>query len=450
MNRTREVFGSVLKEITPNEMEERENRRMAKEMVARIKKEVPACVDVRLMGSVAKGTDLKGKKDFDVFMLFPKEYSHREMSILGLNYARKAVAPDKWTIGYAEHPYLRAIVKGHRVDIVPCYKIADIEEKASSVDRSQLHTQYVNRRITNAQRGDVRLLKQFMKALGVYGAELRIEGFSGYLCEILILHYGSLEKLMKAAAHEWERPIMDIEKHHKVDLGEIFDAPIIAIDPVDKKRNIAAVISQTSLNRFIFACRQFLKKPGRSFFFPKKKIQKASVLRKLILERKTKLIAIRFDAPKVVEDVLWPQLKKTAINIKRVLQTLDFEVFGCYHWSDGKQCVILLELSVDRLPAVRHVVGPSIKFSKDVDEFVKEHRKALNVHIEHDKIVAVEHRKITAAEDAVKEMLRQPEKHGIPENFHAFVKRSKFLSLNGLLGREYIEFVSDYFTRSVV
>lgn len=450
MDKTHEVFQSVLKEITPGREEEKENRKMTAEMLGRIRRQVPACVEVRLMGSVAKGTDLKGKRDFDVFMLFPKAYSHHEMSMLGLHYARKAVGRDEWTIGYAEHPYLRALVKGHRIDIVPCYKIASIKEKGSSVDRSQLHTQYVNRRMTDAQRGDVRLLKQFMKALGVYGAELRVEGFSGYLCELLVLHYCSLEKLMKAAASEWDRPVIDIEKHHKADLREIFDAPLIVIDPVDEKRNVAAVVSQTSLNRFIFACRQFLKKPNRSFFFPKKKVQKADVLRKLIKERKTKLIAICFSAPKVVEDVLWPQLKKTSLSIRRVLQALEFEVFGCYHWSDGKQCVILLELSEDRLPAVKEVIGPSVKFSKDVDEFVREHRNALNVHIEHDKIVAVEHRGTMNAEEAVKKILKQPERHGIPENFHVLVKRSKFLSLNALLGKEYIEFVSDYFTRSVV
>lgn len=445
-----EVFRSVLKKITPDEKEKKENRRIALEMVKRIRNEVPACVEVRLMGSVAKGTNLKGKRDFDIFMLFPKEYAHSEMAMLGLNYARKAVMPDRWTIGYAEHPYLRAIVKGHRVDIVPCYKIADIKEKGSSVDRSQLHTHYVNERITNKQRGDVRLLKQFMRAFGIYGAELRVEGFSGYLCEILILHYGSLEKLMRAAAHEWEMPIIDIEKHHKIDLREIFDSPLIVIDPVDKRRNIAAVISQTSLNRFIFACRRFLKKPCKSFFFPRKRIPKAGALRKRILERKTKIIAIRFEAPKVVEDVLWPQLKKTAVNIKKFLQMWDFRVFGYYHWSDGKQCVVLLELSVDRLPAVRHVVGPSIKFSKDMEKFVKRHRKALSVHIEHNKIVAVEHRRVTSAKEAVEAILKEPEKHGIPVNFHPLVKKSKFLSLKRLLGREYIRFVSDYFMMSVV
>lgn len=100
-----------------------------------------------------------------------------------------------------------------------------------------------------------------MKNQGIYGAEIRVEGFSGYLCELLITHYDSFINLVKEAA-KWEIPtIIDVESYHpKKDLTKVFTkAPMIVIDPVDKSRNVAAVVSSTSLSIFIFACRQFLK-----------------------------------------------------------------------------------------------------------------------------------------------------------------------------------------------
>jgi tRNA nucleotidyltransferase (CCA-adding enzyme) len=48
--------------------------------------------------------------------------------------------------------------------------------------------------------GEVRLLKKFMKGTGVYGAEIKIGGFSGYLCELLILKYRSFAQTIEAFA----------------------------------------------------------------------------------------------------------------------------------------------------------------------------------------------------------------------------------------------------------
>ncbi len=64
-------------------------------------------------------------------------------------------------------------------------------------------------------RGEVRLLKKFMKGIGVYGAEIKTGGFSGYLCELFVLHYGSFVKTLEAFARHKQRIVVDIEGHYK-------------------------------------------------------------------------------------------------------------------------------------------------------------------------------------------------------------------------------------------
>lgn len=443
-------FGKVLARITPAREERERVDRLADALIERIRREVPKSVGVELMGSLAKGTNLKGTHDFDIFMLFPRSYSHREMAMLGLHYAKKAMAGNRWEVGYAEHPYLRALVQDCKVDVVPCFRISEIGEKGSSVDRSQLHTKYVNKRMGETQRGGVRLLKKFLRTLGVYGAELRVEGFSGYLCELLVLRYGSFEKALQAAA-KWDRPVIDIEGQNEgVDLRKVFDAALIVIDPVDRNRNVAAVVSQTSMNRFVLAARQFLKKPGGQFFFRETEIHGAAKLRKIAGERGTEVIVLKFCAPPVVDDVLWPQLKKTSIAVAKALQEQGFGLFGYYHWSAEGECVVLLELENARLPAVKKVIGPEVRMEKAVENFLAGHRGASNVHIEHDRIVAVEKRRVRDAKDAIVKILREAGKIGVPGNFQPLVKKAKIAGLAELMKDKYREIASDYFTRSVV
>ena len=53
-------------------------------------------------------------------------------------------------------------------------------------------------------RDEVRVLKKFMKGIDTYGAEIKVGGFSGMLCETLILNYGSFEDTIKSAS-DWKK-----------------------------------------------------------------------------------------------------------------------------------------------------------------------------------------------------------------------------------------------------
>ncbi|MFA5929253.1 MAG: CCA tRNA nucleotidyltransferase [Candidatus Micrarchaeia archaeon] len=444
--KARAVFAKALPRITPSRREAAECFATAAAMAKKLERVLPPAVEVRLAGSLAKGTALAGNNEFDIFMLFPRHYSHHEMTMMGMQYARRAFAGMRVEARYAEHPYLQVFYRDYHADIVPAYRIERISERGSSVDRSQLHTAYINAKLDAAAKGDVRLLKRFMKNFGIYGAELRVEGFSGYLCELLIVHHGSLFSLMSAVS-QWHAPVVDTEKHLSEDAArrKFPQAPLIVVDPTDPNRNVAAVVAHTSLSRFIFECRRFLAAPSEKFFFAKKTVRSPREIARAMKERGTMCLAVRFPAPKVVPDVLWPQLRKTAQALSRRLSEQGFSVFGSYHWSDGAECAVLFEIDRWELPAVAKAIGPSVRFARDCESFVKKHKSALNMHIEHDRMVAVEIRKVRQARAALLHACRHPHGAGIPGNMEHAMARCEVAGAERLLSKKYAEFLSDYF-----
>ena len=439
------VLARALAKIKPTPAETRRDFQEAQNLILKLEKACPQSVEVRLGGSLAKGTNLSGNNEFDIFLLFPRHYSHHEMTMLGVAYARKAFAGMRVESRYAEHPYIQVFSGDYHADVVPAYKISDISQKGSSVDRTQLHTKYVNSKLDAREKDDVRLLKRFMKNFGIYGAELRVEGFSGYLCEILIIKYGSLLPLMEAAC-KWEAPALVLEGSEGYQAArKRFDSPLVAIDPVDPGRNVAAVVSQTSLSRFIFECRRFLANPSPGFFHRDARIASAGQIRAAIKARGTECLLLTFPAPNSVPDVIWPQLKKSALALVRHLESLDFSVFGHYYWSDGATCAILLEVDRWELPAVRKAAGPAIRFAKDVDAFVEKHSSALNLHLEHDRIVAVEKRRVLSCAAALKSACKNPRLCGVPEGMCAGISKSSLISGAAIADKKSAWFLGDYF-----
>ena len=443
--KARAAFASALLKIKPSASETRRDFEAANHLIKKLQDACPSSVEVVLGGSLAKGTNIAGNNEFDIFLLFPRHYAHHEMTMLGVNYARKAFRGMKVESRYAEHPYLQVFHGDYRADVVPAYKISDISQKGSSVDRTSLHTSYVNSKLNAKGKDDVRLLKRFMKNFGIYGAELRVEGFSGYLCELLIIKYGTLLSLFEHAAG-WNEPAIWLEgTHSEKALREKFSSPLVLIDPVDPERNVAAVVAQASLSRFVFECRRFLSSPSREFFHKEKRVASPAQIRAAIAGRKTACLLLAYPAPKVVPDVLWPQLKKTALALERELASLGFSVFGHSYWSDGLECAVLFELCEGELPAVRKAIGPSMKFASDVKAFAEKHSSALNLHLEQDRIVAVEKREMRSPEAALRAACGNPRKIGVPEGMHGGIAKHTVLKGSGIARAKYAEFLGDYF-----
>lgn len=452
--RMQEIFARVLERIKPPKHEVEHENAIAKRIIARLREFLPKEIEVMLTGSVAKETNLRDDRDIDIFLLFPKGYAREDLLTKGIEYAKRAVKPgERWEIGYAEHPYVRAKIENCNVEFVPCFKIGEINEKVSSVDRTPLHTRYVLEFLTDKGKDEVRLLKAFMKRLGVYGAEVRVEGFSGYLCELLIIEFENFRTLLEQAAR-WERPVIDTEVHHpniEAIRKKFPDAPMVVIDPVDPDRNVAAAVSQTALSRFVLAAREFLKNPTERFFFAPKVRLKEKVARELhqkLRDRGTHVIAMRFAAPKVVEDILWPQLRKTAKIFAWRLEERGFRLFDHGYWSDGKSCLLLFEFEVERLPAVRKVLGPEVKHIKGVENFVREHRNALSgPWVEGSRVVVVEPREYSRAEHLVDELARHPERYAIPSHIAKTITKYTRLNAATLFAKKYRGFMHEYLVR---
>lgn len=325
------------------------------------------------VGSSARGTWRRGEWDIDLFLLFPPGTPREALEKQGLALARR-VFP-KGTVKYAEHPYLRGRLPTPRgefgVDLVPAYRLASAAERKTAVDRTPFHHDYVRSRM-GGKEDDVRLLKQFLAGAGIYGAEAKTQGFSGYLCELLVLHFGSFEKTVEAVA-KWRPPVRVDPEGRGTFTGR---DPLVFIDPVDPGRNVAAALSPGSLARAVEHARALLKTPSTTLFFPKAPppLRPGELTRRL-RSRGTEMAALVLPAPEaLVDDTVYPQLRRAEESLTGLLEKSDFRVLrSAVHRSEGRGFV-LFELPAGPLEAVRLHGGPPVFFEEDNRRFLEAHR----------------------------------------------------------------------------
>jgi len=374
-----------------------------------------------LCGSVAKNTWLASKNELDVFLLFNHSVPRDQLERHGMALAKEIMEEIKGTarIAYAEHPYLTGVVSDgsgtFKIDLVPCYDVPDPSKIKSAVDRTPHHVRYVKANLKMPD--DVRLLKAFAMAGGVYGADVMTQGFSGYLCELLVLNYGMFSDVVTAAA-DWHAGIaVDLKGKVAANVREKFHAPLIVIDPVDPNRNVAAAVAPETFYRFVRFCRDFLRKPTISFFSkPVVKPYTVPEIAKQIRSRGTRWYIVSFKRPNVVDDILWPQMRRCLDVLQTKLHEADFEVLRRGVWADEQRCVLVIEMKEWLLPRIDKNVGPNI-YSKHASDFLK-HYKENKIYVDGDNwIVEVPHKHI-AALFFLKDMLGRPEKDllkaGIP------------------------------------
>ena len=374
------VCTTVLERVTPKKGERAKIEALAKELEKRVvsaSKELGVKAEVRVEGSVARDTWVSGEPDIDVFMRVSAKIPRKSLGEVCLKVARKATEGSEQIERFAEHPYLEAIVDGVRVNIVPCYNV-ERREWLSATDRTPHQTDYVKKHLNEQMRGEVRLLKKFMKGIGVYGAEIKIGGFSGYLCELLILHYKSFMKALEAFARHKKRITVDIENHYKGrenELQLLFKEPLLIIDPVDKGRNVASAVQPQKLYNFIAAARLFLKNPSLNFFYPPE--TKALTIKELkhkLAKHDSTLIFLTFPKVEAVPDVLWGQLYKSQRSLHKLLKLNDFTILRDLPWSDEKSInMFIFELEKRFLSPVKKHLGPPLEKENECEKFLKKH-----------------------------------------------------------------------------
>ena len=356
-------------------------------------KEESIDAEAKAVGSVAKNTFLRGKSDIDIFIRFPIEMPMDELKEKGLELAYKTNEALDGTASehYASHPYLTCEIDGFEVDIVPCYAIEEGEQIISAVDRTILHTRYIQRNLKEGQEDEVLLLKQFMDCIGTYGSEFKTGGFAGYLCELLILNYGTFENTLREAQNWHFNYKFDLEKFGTAS-NKIFKRdPLVFIDPTDKNRNVGAALRIERMLDFIMASRNFIsvvddeeldnddkESKIKEFFNPLEKSHlngksNNEIAKELIAsfkDRQTQTLVIRFPIPDMSADALHPQILKTIEALCEKIKSEEFSIFNYDYWTDEEKYVIFtIELNVFKQSKYYVHTGPKVWTKMACDNF---------------------------------------------------------------------------------
>ncbi|MBC7079538.1 MAG: CCA tRNA nucleotidyltransferase [Methanothrix sp.] len=428
--------------MKPSEEERGQLERISSDLLHRVE-EIAAARNVAcrgiLVGSAARNTWLSGDRDIDIFIAVPEDGNLGD----ALEIARE-IAPVHEE-RYAEHAYVHARIDGFDVDLVPCYDVRDPSKIKSAVDRTPFHSRYVSERIRGLE-DEVLLLKQFMKGVGVYGSDLRTGGFSGYLAELLVIRYGSFLRVLEGAS-SW-RPGTRIN----LAPGANIMAPLVVIDPVDPKRNVAAALTLDRMFQFVAAARCFLRSPDISFFFPlEAHTMSPDEIRAEIERRGTEFILLEIDAPDMVDDVLYPQMRKAEASIKNLLEREGFQVLRSdvdLVRGEDVRARLLFELSIWELPSVRIHIGPPVWEADHVSRFVKGHTSPLSgPYIDNGRLVVEIPRRYRKAVD-----LLEGEVHKISLGKHLSSGRIRTLSKREILegvDESLAEFLTAYLNKRV-
>ncbi len=384
----KKLLSKVKEKIRPSDKEKKEVMKLFREFKKKLSKEIKN--EIVLLGSVAKDTFLKGEKDLDVFVLFDIKEEKEKCAEKIFNSLKKLKM--KFYKKYAEHPYARVAYKGIEIDLVPAYKIKEGDKIKSAVDRTIFHYKYVKKNLKEKQKDEVRLLKKMLKNFGIYGAEVGIGGFSGYLCELLVIKYGDFINVLKAASEWKEREKISLTHKNTI---ELFKEPLVFIDPTDAYRNVASPVSKENLSKFIVLSRSFLNSPEESYFFIEK-------LKKKPENEFGKNVVIYSKAPEVVEETRNGQLKRIEKALKNYLRRKGFMISNSFIHSDKKYSYISLS-SPNELPEIIEIKGPEIWRKKDVEKFMKKNTS----YIEEGRVIGI--KKITkrTLEENIKQFIKQ-------------------------------------------
>lgn len=400
------ICAVVLKQIAPGKKDRERILALARKLEAKV---VSACkalgveAEVQVAGSVAKDTWLSEEPEIDVFMRVSLKIPRESLGKVCLRVARKATRGSKQVERFAEHPFLEAFVDGVRVNIVPCYDVK-LGDWHSATDRTPYHTNYIRKHLDAGLRNEVRLLKRFMKGIGVYGAEIKIGGFSGYLCELLVLHYGGFASVLKAFACHRRHIVVDIENHYKSresELALLFKEPLVIVDPVDKGRNVASAVQAEKLHNFVAAARAFLNKPSKRFFYPPEIVAlPVEELKKTLVERGSKIVTVIFGKVDAVPDILWGQLYRSQRFLRKLVELNDFKILRDVVWSDENTLgTFIFELEDCCISSVKKHLGPPLDKERECENFLAKYVgkpcTVVGPYVEDGRWVVQIHRKYT-------------------------------------------------------
>ncbi|MFA5357407.1 MAG: CCA tRNA nucleotidyltransferase [archaeon] len=372
------LYEKILKKITPAKKELEKEKLLVEKIRKKIENIDGKHSHVEWCGSSARGTHLLGDRDIDLFVMFDQKISDAELEKEGLRIGKAVFRGKKWKKAYSQHPYIRGVFEGFDVEVVPSYIVEHGHLKKSAVDRTPFHNRYLLKRLNEKNQKEVRLLKQFMKGIGAYGADLKNNALPGYGIELLVITYGAFENALKQISNWQPGKIISFGADEKIAKENFKGAPLIIVDPVDENRNVASALSLEQFNRMILAAKLFLKKPSEKFFFSAKtkKWAKGKIAKML---KKTELIAVKGKFPTtILPDLVWGQLARFEKKISTHFKENDFSIMRSTHWSDEKNVFFIFELESLRLQKAKKIIGPFASDAENSKKFLEKKRKILS------------------------------------------------------------------------
>ncbi len=380
----KDVMQKVLKNVTPTKMEKKKIDaiiNLSKQKINNELKRRGINAEVFVGGSIAKGTWIKGQGDVDFFIKFDISYKDKDIGKI-LEDVIKSVFK-KYTLLHGTRDYCKVNYKGHELEFVPVLDIARPSDAKNSMDASLFHVEYVRNKIFQNPElaNQIRIFKAFTKAQGIYGAETHISGLSGYVVELLMIHYKTFENMVNSA-EDMKPPIfIDIEKHYKNEREIVYflgrqklKSPIILIDPVLKTRNASAALEYKTFSHLILALRLFARKPSISFFKEKKLTERD--IRTRSKSRGTILVIKKIKKKYPKEDIFLAKLKRKLEKVCVELERNGIEVYEHGYIVGDKEISVFFEMETIRLSKYKKHYGPPVWINKKhFDAFIKKWKK---------------------------------------------------------------------------
>jgi len=431
----KQILENAKKLSIPSKKLEQEKTKVAKLAFNLVRKQVhkySQITSVEFGGSYVKGTWLPKKADVDIFIKFKQSTSDKKFVEISKKIGFDSMKKFKPYVRYSEHPYVEATIKDTKVNVVPCYDVKKGQWQ-SAADRSPFHTKFMLESLTGVMKNEVRLLKNFLSCNKIYGSEIAKQGISGYVTEVLVLHYGSFQDVIKAIAK--------LKKNHVIGKpSKKFDTSIIIIDPIDSNRNLGAAISNENLGKFILASRAFIKKPSISFFRLKQN-------QKIFKKNLENSIVIKFNYNQRSPDIIWGQVKRAASSLAVQLEIEGFQVLRHAGVTDEKNeggLIFLLQSLTIEENFLRD--GPDYFFETESETFIAKNSKNSMMWIgPNRKILSLQKRRQNDVKLFLIDLLKSHlNKSGIPKGLKEDIKKGfKVMPAKKAVGKSIKEAIAE-------
>jgi len=390
------IFSTVIKDLRPQKAKYKAAELMVQRVNVLIKKHKIKAI-AQAGGSYAKGTNLKGDFDVDIFIKFSLIYENEDLSKL----LEKVLKPLKPTKVHGSRDYFQLVKNKISFEFIPVLNISQCEQALNITDCSPLHVQWYKKKGKNTQ-DDIRLAKMFCKSAKVYGAESYIRGFSGHSLDILIVHYGNFLNVLQASQKWKSKTVIDPENAHKgnalntLNKSKI-DGPLIIIDPVQPLRNAASGLHEEKFVQFKEAAKLFLNNPTIEQF----KIKKPTVTQ--LKKKFPYLLTVNITGHKGKEDVVGSKMLKVFEELRSHLHEYAL-IESDWEFDKKKKAILWFGLAKNKREKEFVFSGPPLRVKDHVTNFKKKHKKT---YTKSGKIYAKGMHKLIKGDAVVKDILNQ-------------------------------------------